>query len=65
MINSADLASGRTVIDLYVLDAGQIEILVWSQYDPPAAPNTRQVVADPAFSRGSSIRNRAVGYGTR
>jgi glyoxylase-like metal-dependent hydrolase (beta-lactamase superfamily II) len=36
-------------VDLYVLDAGQIEILDWSQYDPAAAKNTRHVLSDPAF----------------
>jgi N-acyl homoserine lactone hydrolase len=36
-------------VELYVLDAGQIEILDWSYYDPAAAKNTRHVIADPAF----------------
>lgn len=36
-------------VELYVLDAGQIEILDWSQYDPAAPKNTRHVISDPAF----------------
>ena len=50
MSNSAERnGKGSAAVELYVLDAGPIEILDWSQYDPAAAENTRHVISDPAF----------------